>query len=133
MSIESKIRARLTDYIRSRFEMISVVPTQGLFNFRCYQNAVEFARKSEVELEVIEVVYIDNEIPILHYVNLDPKTGQYMETTLGFEANDLEYYLIKKIHPSDHKHIGTEFNRSLNSWRDQWVPWYKKPFVKRIL
>ena len=53
------IHKRLAEHVRSRYELIRVKPTLGLFNFRCYENAVEYVRRYP-QLEVHEVIYMDN-------------------------------------------------------------------------
>lgn len=127
------IQKRLCCYVRSRFEMVSPEPTQGLFNFRCFDNVAEYARINP-GIEVVEVVYIDRGEPILHYVNYDPDKVEYLETTLGYMAESLEYYKIRKIHPDDYFRMGAEFSRSQESWSNQWVNWYHKLLgVERIL
>lgn len=120
-----KIHAELVAFVRSRFELILPEPEQGLFNFRCFENAVEYARRHP-EMEVVDVIYIDNGDPILHYVNHDPATGRYLETTLGWRAKHLEYYRVRRIHPEDWKHIHSEFSRALDSWTEEWATWWQR-------
>lgn len=115
-----KVNKNICDYVRSRYTMVDVLPEQGLFNQKCFYNAVEYARVYE-GVSVVEVIYIDNGDPILHYLNKDNGTGELFETTLGFRADSLEYYVIRDIADGDHKHIGDEFNRSLRSWLMQFT------------
>lgn len=131
---KSKAQNRLKDYVRSRYELIRPIATQGMFNFRCYENCVEYAR-THPGLQVVEVIYIDGTDPILHYVNYDPETKEYLETTLGWRAPYLEYYHIRKIHPDDYRYIGSEFDRALESWRMQFTNWFDRNVfgVDRVL
>jgi hypothetical protein len=89
-----------------------------VFNFRCFENAVQYAHDHPGH-EVIEVIYIDGGDPILHYVNFLPESGEYVETTLGWRAEHLEYYRVRRIHPDDWKHIHAEFDRALTSWTEE--------------
>ena len=78
---------------------------------------------------------MDAVTPILHYINYDHETKEYLETTLGWRAEILEYYRIRKIHKDDHRYIGGEFNRSLDSWFHQFATWFDKHILRidRIL
>lgn len=129
-----KIHGRLKGHVRSRYEMIKPEPTLGLFNFRCFENAVEYARRYP-EMEVIEVIYVDNGTPILHYINYDPLDKKYLETTLGWRAPYLEYYHIRKIHVDDYYRISSEFDCSLGSWLEQFSNWFDRLILRidRIL
>jgi len=129
-----RINKRINKYLRARMEMIKPEPTLGLFNFRCFDNAVEYQRRYP-EMEVIEVIYIEHEYPILHYINRDPVDGSYRETTLGWQAPHLEYYFIRKIHPQDYPYIKTEFERSLEHWLEEYTNWFQRHIlrIKRIL
>lgn len=130
----NKIHERLIRYVRSRYEMIQPEAVQGMFNCRCFENAVEYAR-THPGLEVIEVIYVDGSEPILHYINRDPESGKYLETTLGWMAPYLEYYHVRKIHPDDHPRIGREFERSLDSWAEQFTNWFHRNIlgIRRVL
>ena len=87
-----------------------------MFNFRCFENAVQYAQDNP-GLEVVEVIYIDNGDPILHYVNFNPDSGEYLETTLGW------------------KHIPSEFSRALDSWTEEWATWWERKVlgIERVL
>jgi hypothetical protein len=109
--------------------MVKVSPKAGLFNHKCHCNTVEYARTHK-GMEVLEVIYIDGTEPFLHYINRKTKTGELLETTLGFEADRMEYYIIRTIHPEDHKHIGAEFSRSLNSWLMDYTSWFDRAILR---
>lgn len=129
-----KIQERLVALVRSRYELITPEPEQGLFNFRCFDNAVEYARRFP-GMDVVEVIYIDAGEPILHYVNHDHTTDRYLETTLGWRAKHLEYYRVRRIHPNDHAHIHAEFDRALNSWWMERTNWWHRNVlgIRRVL
>ncbi|NQZ53244.1 MAG: hypothetical protein HRT93_03210 [Piscirickettsiaceae bacterium] len=125
-----KIDKRIVQHIRSRYTMVDVIAKRGLFNQRCHQNAVQFASENK-GYGVAEVIYIDGGTPILHYVNT--RAGRFYETTLGFEASDLEYYKIRDINPSDHQNIVGEFRRSLEGWRNEYTNWFTRLYVDRVV
>ena len=130
----AQTQLQLLNFVRSRYELIKPEPTLGLFNFRCFENAVEYARRYP-DLEVCEVVLVDNGTPVLHYLNRDPSSGQYLETTLGWRAEHLEYYFIRRVHKDDYKHIGSEFDRALLGWLEQFTTWFDRQVlrIERIL
>lgn len=115
------LHAKVVSYVRSHYTMVDVIPKQGLFNLQCHRNCVEFCRKHK-SYGIVEVIYVDGLCPVLHYLNT--KDGQFYETTLGFEAEQYEYYIIRTIHPKDYKHICSEFDRSQNGWMVQFGTWY---------
>ena len=122
---KDRAHLKICEYVRARYEMVKVKPEAGLFNYKCHCNAVEYARTRR-GVEVLEVIYIENGYPILHYINRHTETGSLLETTLGFMADDLEYYVIRTIHPDDYKRIVSEFDNSLKSWLMQFTSWYDR-------
>lgn len=129
---KDKLWSKVCAYVRSRYTMIDVEPVQGMFNFRCHENSVQYAKSNE-GYGIAEVIYIEDGSPILHYVNT--KDGKFYETTLGWRAEDLEYYKIRDIHPSDWNRIHSEFSRALDSWNEQFTNWMDRRILKidRIL
>lgn len=116
---------KITQRLRSRHEMIKPLPTQGLFNFRCHENCVQYVRdRPEESLRVVEVVYLDSGEPVLHYLVQDMETEEYLEVTLGWLAELYEFYLIRPIHPDDYNYIHSEFQRSQKDWCEEFVGWF---------
>lgn len=126
---QDRAHKRICEYVRARCGLVKVDPEAGLFNYRCHCNAVEYARTHK-NVEVLEVIYIDNGDPVLHYINLRTDTGALLETTLGFMADDLEYYIIRTIHPDDYKGIVSEFHNSLNSWLIDFTSWFDRLILR---
>ena len=120
--IKTKIRKRAANDIIATKQMIAVKPTKGLFNYRCFLNAVEYG--IENKCEVIEVVYIEDGIPVLHYIN---KTGkEYLETTIGHRADYIEYYFLRTIQKSEYRLIGWHFDNTLESLSAPYLNWFHK-------
>lgn len=121
-------------HARTRLKKIVAKPTQGLFNFRCFENAVQYAKENDNAI-VVEVMLDDNGVPILHFINKDLNTGEYLETTQGWRADHMDYYLIKEIHPEQYAYIGRLFNAGVDSWSDQFAgKWYHKLLgIRRIV
>lgn len=128
-------QAKLCAHLRAYHEMITVEPAQGLFNHKCFFNAVEYAKTHYAGIEVVEVVYIEDGEPVLHYINFDSTTGKYLETTLGHRAKHLEYYFLRRINEKDFPWIHSEFSRALDAWTKQFTSWIGRVFfdIERIL
>lgn len=131
-----RAQERICRRLRARFTMVKPEPVQGMFNFRCHENCVEYVRqRPEEKLAVVETIYIDNGEPILHYLVHDPAAGRYLEVTLGWRAEHLEYYVVRPIHPDDHRHILSEFQRALDDWTEEYVGWFGRKVlgITRVL
>jgi len=120
--IKTKLRQKAASDIIATKQMITVRPKRGLFNHRCYLNAVEYG--IENKCEVIEVVYIDGDLPILHYVNKIGK--EYFETTIGHRADYVEYYFLRTIPESEYKLISWYFDNTLAILSAPYLNWYHK-------
>lgn len=134
--ILSKAQERICRCLRARFTMVKPEPVQGMFNFRCHENCVEYVRRRpEENLSVVETIYIDGGEPILHYLVHDPAAGRYLEVTLGWRAEHLEYYVVRPIHPDDYKNILSEFHRALEDWTEEYVSWFGRKVlgITRVL
>jgi hypothetical protein len=131
-----RAQERICRRLRARFTMVKPEPVQGMFNFRCHENCVEYVRlHPEENLALVETIYIDGGEPILHYLVHDPAAGRYLEVTLGWRAEHLEYYVVRPLHPDDLRYILSEFQRSLNDWTEEYVGWFGRKVlgIKRVL
>ncbi len=129
-----RAQERIARRLRARHQGIRPVPEQGLFNFRCHENCVEYLRTHpDRGLRIAETVYLDGGEPILHYVVVDG--GRYLEVTLGWRAEQLEYYLIRVLDERDHTRIHSEFDRSLTDWLHDFTSWFDRAIlrVERVL
>lgn len=112
---------KMNEYARSNLQKIDVEEKQGIFNYRCYYNACQFASKHP-EYSVYEVVYFDDKKPTLHYIN--EKDGKFYETTLGYLCKGYEYFVIKKIEKHQYQNIINIFMESLKYWNEKYVGFY---------
>lgn len=126
---KEKARIRVCTHVRATLERIHPVPKQGLFNYRCYFNAVQW----EIEHggEVVECIYIDRENPILHYLNTDE--DDYLETSMGYLAPEYEYYKIRTVPQSDYSRIDRIFSENLDYWKNTTCNWFERLFVDRVV
>lgn len=124
----------LVKEVRSLYAVVHAKPTQGLFNQNCYNNAVEFALNDHLSsTKVVECIYIDSGFPVLHYLN--KRNDVYLETTLGYQAREIEYHIIKEIPPVDYVRVQGEFDRSLSYWTNRHTNWLDRNVLRltRIL
>lgn len=132
----NKAHERICRRLRTTHEQVAVKPVQGMFNFRCHENCVEYVRRNpDLNLRIWETIYIDEGDPILHYILKDEAAGAFLEVTLGWRAEHLEYYLIRLINPDDYPRIHSEFRRSLDHWLEEYVGWFGRKVlgVDRVL
>ena len=120
-----KIKRNVLNFARANYARIEVQPAVGLFNFRCFQNAVQYA--VEHGGQIFECIMVYDGWPSLHYVNYIE--GEYLETTLGYKARSLEYYVTREIHKLDWDDIEDVFDRTL----DQWYYKFTNVFDRKIL
>ena len=120
-----RAQERIARRLRARHQGIRPQPEQGLFNFRCHENCVEYLRTHPGRgLRIAETIYLDEGEPILHYVVVDG--DRYLEVTLGWRTEQLEYYLVRVLDERDHTRIHSEFNRSIADWTEEFTSWFDR-------
>lgn len=123
--IKNNIRHNIGEWLYNEHEVVKVIATQGLFNFRCHENSVQWAKDHE-GCSVIMGIYIDPVgDAILHFWNKN-QDGDHLETTRGFYAETLKYYPMRTIHPDDYLIIGSVFNEALEHFTDKFVSRWAK-------
>jgi len=126
---EAAIKAKVCAKLRARFTQIFPAAKQGLFNFRCFENSVQFATDSEKPLRIFECIYIDaGDHPVMHYIVQDG--DEYQEVTIGWRAEYLEYYLIREVPKDDWKFIGSIFNSNTDYWLHEFTNWFDRAILR---
>lgn len=128
--------AKICRRVRTRYTLAKPIAVQGLFNQRCHENCVEYVRTHpEQQLSVIECIYIDGGEPILHYMLHDVEADAYLEITLGWRTEGLEYYPIRVIDPHSFPTIHIQFTLSIEDWLHEFVGWFGRSVlgIKRVL
>ena len=112
-------REEVAGRIRALYEKVDVYPGSCRFNFRCHDNAVHEAIENEQD-RIAQVVYIQNDYPVVHYVNVE-KDGQLVDNTLGHNIMDKDFYLVKMVYEEEfsnihilHEEMRNELRRSLS-------------------
>lgn len=117
-----RAKRRVVREARSTLVGVVALPEQGLFNQQCHRNCVEYVRRRPGrDLGVVEVMQVWDQDPILHYLVHDREAGTYLEVTLGYQAEGMEYYLVRPVDPRDYDRIGNEFERSNRYWAERSV------------
>lgn len=118
--LERRAHRAIAAHLRATSTPAKVEPVQGMFNFRCHENSVEWIRTHPDQgLTLVECLYLDDGQPILHYL-VRTREGALQEVTLGWRAEELEYFPQRDI--ADPRQVYREFNASLDYWRDRFVP-----------
>lgn len=130
---EDKLRKALTREIQCTKQRINVVPHSGMFNLRCHENSIEFARQNP-DHKVIETIYIDDQhYPTLHYINQAPD-GTFIDTTLGYKAEYYEYFFLREIVKDDFKTMGWIFDNTVEFWSRKYMrSWHTLFGITRLL
>lgn len=116
-----KARREICSHIISKYNKIEVKPGRLLFNFRCHNNAVHFAKKGKHKKLVMCVYIEDNTYPVVHFINY--KKGVFTDNTLGEWTTQFDYYFIKWIEDDEMWNIfdifdafKCELGNTLNWW-----------------
>lgn len=111
--------------------MIKPVATQGLFNFRCHDNCVEYIRlNQDKNYSIAETIYIDDDQPILHYVIFDEDENKYLDVTLGWRIDTVNTYLLRIIQKDDNLKIHSIFSDTLDAWLNEFTSWFDRKILR---
>jgi len=66
---------RIALHLRATKTEVHPLPARGMFNQRCHSNAVQY--QSENGGDVVECIYLEDGVPVLHYVNRNEE-GEYL-------------------------------------------------------
>lgn len=112
----------IRNMITATLPMITVVSGECRYNFRCQMNAVNDAVNSGDE-RIAMCFYIENDQPILHFVNVSKK-GVYMDNTFGVWSQRVDFYLVRFIDKSsfwDVNKIFTAYRKELRRKLPLWI------------
>ncbi|MCH9735847.1 MAG: hypothetical protein K0U78_15055 [Actinomycetia bacterium] len=121
---KAKIKDRINEYCYHELKKVEVRPKVGLFNFKCFYNACEYASKNK-GCEVILGIYIDkaSSTPNLHFWCRD-KNGNDLEVSMGYLSSEYNYYEIKVVKISDYNIINGVFSDAMDYYREKLTtPW----------
>lgn len=109
----NSIEYDIGEWLYNEHESVEVKSAQGMFNLKCFENAVQYAITHEGCSVVMGIVIEPNDKTNLHFWNVDAK-GNHLETTLGYRAEVLVYYPLRTIPERNYQAIGCVFDDALN-------------------
>lgn len=124
-----ELEDKMHDYVVGTLPRIEVEPKQGLFNKMCFFNAVDYSERHEQDIKVAEVIIVEEGFTYLHYINVD-EAGVYLETSLGFRATYIDYYLVRIIPSEDYHRIHKLFDNAQRAYADKFLNWYDRYVLK---
>jgi hypothetical protein len=117
----------LLNYIYNNYKNINVKSGNCRYNYKCQMNAVHEAITHNQDYIAV-VFYIDNNEPILHFINVN-KYDEFFDNTLGVWSSKYDYYLIDYIYKSEFFEVNDYFI-DLRIKFNKMLPFYLRYFVK---
>ena len=106
------VEHHIHEYLYHEHKGVKPKPIKGMFNFRCFENAAQYAFDNK-GCEIVLGIYIETEgKTILHFWNTD-KDGNHVEVTLGFRVEALTYYPLKTLDQDEILAVGGIFDEAL--------------------
>jgi len=124
--LNSKAKQFFINYFKTNLNTIEVSSGQCRYNFQCHMNAVHDAIVEE-DSTIAMCIYIYGKFPIIHFIKVDEKTGNYIDNTLGQWSQYNEYRLIRLITKDEFRDINLIFQNYRKELKR------KLPFWIRIL
>jgi len=131
--LQNKIHYNIGEWLYNTHDVVKVRSHVGLFNFQCYENAVQFA-KTHKSSTVIMGIYMERGSPVLHFWNTD-SNGDHIETTRGWRAEHCTYYPLRVIPEDDYVCIGEIFDEALTYFTKQFTTRWQRFILgsKRVM
>lgn len=124
--LNKKAKEFIVNYIKREFNRIDVSSGLCRFNYQCHMNTVHDALEND-ENVIILCFYIVNDLPILHFLNMDKNTSRFIDNTLGQWSQYYDYYFIEVIYKEDFLNVNNIFIEYRKMFRE------KLPFWIRLL
>lgn len=124
---KNDLNGQVSTYLCAVGDRIYVQAGKGMFNYKCFHNAVQSAVEND-SLDVIECIYIDDGYTILHYINFDRDQQVYVDNTLGYLSKNMSYFKLRVIHKNDWSSIGYMFDAKQDYFNKMFLKWYHRLF-----
>ena len=105
MKYKEKVIKRIIEHIKANYQRIDKDQMKigdSFYNYMCHMNAVQYIKNGKAD-EIYLCVYIENNWPIVHFIN--KQDDKYIDNTLGWRYEQLEYYIIKKVSEDEYNSI----------------------------
>jgi len=125
---KEKIQLRICEHLYNTQEAVGVKPVQGLFNYRCFENAVQYATTHKDVEVIMGIIVNQGKWPTLHFWN--KKGKQHLETSIGYRYSEYTYYPLKTVAENDYSSIGNIFDEAVDYWWQTYTKWWQRPFIE---
>ena len=120
------VREFICNKVIKELSEIKVIAGECRYNYQCHKNSAHVAEINGDDFLVV-CIYIDDNFPIIHFLNYDSINGEYVDNTLGIHTSMYKHYLWKKVHKKDfYKMDNVFFN--LRQEITKSLPWYLRLF-----
>lgn len=104
-SYKDKVIKKIIEHVTANYTKINKSDMQLgniIYNYRCHLNSVQCVKEGKAD-EVYLCVYIENNWPIVHFIN---KNGdKFIDNTLGWTYENIDYYIIRKVSKEEYDSI----------------------------
>lgn len=112
MKYKDKVLKRIIEHAKTNYTRIDKDEMKigdSFYNYKCHLNAVQYIKNGQAD-EVYLCVYIEDNYPIVHFIN--KKDDKYIDNTLGWLYETIDYYIIKKVSEDEYDNIGNILTES---------------------
>lgn len=105
MKYKDKIKKRIIEYVKTNYQRIDKSEMELgnlVYNYMCHMNAVQYIKTGQAD-EIYLCVYVEDNWPTVHFIN--KKESKYIDNTLGWRYEQLDYYIIKKVSEDEYNNI----------------------------
>lgn len=105
---KDKLRTKITEHCISTYDLIDKEQMKLgnlLYNSKCHLNSVQQIKRNQAsEIYLCICTEKDNTYLVVHFINKDNE-GFYIDNTLGWRYEQLNYYIIRKVNKYEYDTI----------------------------
>lgn len=123
---KNKIYKRILNYCDSNYTELSkedMIMGNGIFNHRCHLNAVQEVKIGNADEIYLCVTFINGE-SFIHFIN--KKDNKYIDNTLGWQYENYEYCIIRKIEDCEYNRINSILNNTKKHLFYSCTNWFER-------
>lgn len=131
MSIKQRVQERIKEHFYNTYNSVEEVKNaQGVFNQKCFHNAVQYASKRKEAKVVMGMTFYKNSSePILHFWCKNSE-GEHLEVSTGYQSEYTRYYELREIPEGDWHMICDVFQDAMDHFLDAHCHWHEKIWLK---
>ena len=113
--VEKRVQYKLKEHLFNTIASIeNVAHEKGLFNYQCFDNAVDYATRNGCEV-IMGITVRNGGGPVLHFWCKDSEG--HREVSTGYHAKSTVYYALINVQIRDWDQIGSVFLDGITHWR----------------